>query len=523
MTDPRYWLWLSLSFSPGSAQCDLLLRSFNGNPKAIYDASPEVLRDICSDNQSLKALEANRDMNNVEAVIDKCEKENVGILTQASRYYPKSLLRITGSPPVIYYKGRLPDFSSRLTIAVVGTRDVTEYGKYSSYTISHDLAYSGAIIVSGMAKGSDTYAHRGALDAHGHTVAFLGCGIDVVYPKENASLMNEIIAKGTVMTDFAPGQRPDGWHFPIRNRLISGLSHGVLVTEASAKSGALITASYAQKQGKLLYAIPGKLGELASVGTNELIINGAKMITGAADIISDFKGLFSELKQPPQYLSQQKTNRNFLNRKYDRDQNNGNYDNIITNQTTLQAAQPLPKIIFDDKKEPDNSRRAMPENKNDVKSIEQDSIYAAVPGLKYPSEIPPDTGYEVNLSKEKADYYATIANTSYHRRFEPNSEFTASASSHGASENTIESQSDMPKIRHSERSNQPKAFLPDLTGLSENEAAILKFISQNGKSLADDMLPLKISISDILASLTVLEVKKRIVRLPGGYFDLIKE
>ncbi len=501
MTDPRYWLWLSLSFVPGSAQCDLLLRSFNGNPKAIYDAPPEAISAICKDSAALKSLGANRDMRYPEAVLDFCERNNIGILTQSSQHYPKALLRITGAPPVIYYKGRLPDFSSKPIISVVGTRDVTDYGKMASYTISHDLAYSGAIVVSGMAKGTDTYAHRGALDAGGHTIAILGCGIDVVYPKVNEHLMNEIILSGTVMTDFAPGQRPEGWHFPIRNRLISGISNGVLVIEAAAKSGALITASHALNQGKLLYAVPGKVGELASVGTNDLISKGAKMVTRASDIIADFSGMFSGLKSPPNYLSHTQN---------DIKHYEANPASAYRGQPNLQAAQPRPKVIYEDSTENYASKSHMPYHNTDNTSEYGYPYGNATDGLIYPDKVPPENGYTVELTEDKIKYFDRISNASYNRGFELGEKFTAG-----------------PAFDEIKKSRKPRASVsentePDLAGLGEKEAAILNYIRENGKTLADTLVTQDNSFSDIMLSLTTLELRKLIVQLPGGYFDIPK-
>lgn len=293
MYDCRYWLWLSLIFEPGSVRCDALLHAFGDNPKAVYEADRKDYEHICKNNLRLVNALCDKSLDRVYEVLSFCEKNNVGILTKDDPKYPSSLLRIQGQPPVLYYKGTVPDFSNRLTLATVGTRSVSEYGSSAAYTIAHDLAAAGAIVVSGMALGSDTAAHRGALDANGTTVAFLGCGIDRVYPRENEGLMQEIINNGAVMTDYAPGARPEGRHFPIRNRLISGVSHGVLVIEAAKKSGALITAEHALKQGKLLYAIPGRIGELASEGTNKLLISGAKTVTCSGDILDDFRHLFN--------------------------------------------------------------------------------------------------------------------------------------------------------------------------------------------------------------------------------------
>ena len=325
MYDFRYWLWLSLIFKTGSPLCDSLLHAFNHNPKAIYEADKAALSPFCKNNDLLLSRLSDKRLNRVYSILDFCQKENIGILTPENRHFPSALLKIEGQPLVLYYKGRLPSFSRSLCVSVVGTRNVTAYGSSAAYTIAHDLASTGAIVVSGMALGADTAAHRGALDAGGHTVAFLGCGIDIIYPKDNARLMQEIISCGTVITEYAPGLPPEGRHFPVRNRLMSGVSSAILVVEASEKSGAMITASHGLKQGKLIYAVPGKVGELASTGTNLLIRNGAKMVTAAKDIISDFSGLyefkFSQNRASEQMLKKQEQNSSV---KTDFFENNGN-------------------------------------------------------------------------------------------------------------------------------------------------------------------------------------------------------
>ena len=190
---------------------------------------------------------------------------------------------------MLYYRGVLPDFSEKLAISIVGTRRLSEYGRKNAFNISFDLAAAGAVIVSGMAIGIDGVAMAAALSASGQTVAFLGSGIDVCYPAAHRRLAQQIVKNGCVFTEFHPGASPDRMNFPIRNRLVSGLSAATLVIEGREKSGALITARYAKEQNKALYALPGNVGSPHSELTNMLIRNGAASVTSADDIINDFE------------------------------------------------------------------------------------------------------------------------------------------------------------------------------------------------------------------------------------------
>ena len=526
MSDIRYWLWLSLKFKPGSATRDNLLHYFGNDPKAIYEADAQVIDAFRPNDKQLIAVLSDKSLTEANRILDFCERENVGLLTPDSNHYPSSLMRITGRPPVIYYKGRLPDFSAHPTVGVVGTRDVTPYGSSAAYTISHDLASAGAIVVSGLARGTDTAAHRGALDAGGHTVAFLGCGIDVIYPKVNEKLTREMIARGTVMTDYPPGSRPEGWHFPIRNRLISGTSHGILVIEAPDRSGALITASHALKQGKLLYAVPGKVGELASVGTNKLISNGAKMVTNASDILSDFSELFGI--DPQRYLSQPTnaptkptvtvpSTREQYAKTHTETKNVAYYEGSAVR---LKAAEPRPIIVRGGISEEDAARAYM-SMETDIPSPPQPSRYqSSVIRLKYP-ETDENGVYEVALNNETKRRYENIVASEGKRyfgandRFVPTSDIKVTRSLKNI-HSVMKEADDIENVRLDDR--------PDLTGLTEDETAVVKHLYQKGRSSSDAIMSATgMSLPNLLTAVTMLEIKQRIAQLPGGYFELIKK
>ncbi len=292
MADSLYWIWLAESIGAGSRAYGPLLERF-GSPYEIYRADVEELYRIPETSERELACLCDKDLGRAHKIVDYCTRNGVGILTYDNERFPERLKKLRNSPIVLYYKGKLPDIDRRLCVAVVGTRKTTEYGEMSAYKMGYELAAAGAVVVSGMALGIDGIAACGALEAGGTSVAVLGCGIDIVYPKEHKTLMDNILKRGAVITEFAPGTPPMGYHFPIRNRIISGLCVGTLVIEADAKSGALITANEALYQGRDVYALPGNVDGVNSVGTNKLLKEGAKIVTRADDIIEDHEFLYS--------------------------------------------------------------------------------------------------------------------------------------------------------------------------------------------------------------------------------------
>lgn len=286
------WVWLSIACGAGSRSADLLLDNFGSSIRDIYEAGEEDYRQIPELPRRTAEKLCGKSLRAAQEVVAFCRNEGVGIITPDSPLYPARLGRIMNRPLVLYYRGILRDLEPEVCIAEVGTRDMSEYGSHSAYSVAYDLAKAGAVVVSGMAKGIDGMAHRGALDAGGYTVAVLGNGIDRAYPSEHIGLMNEITGNGIVLTEFRPFTAPAGHNFPLRNRIISGLSQGTVVIEAPLSSGALITAKYAEEQGRDVFALPGKVGEYNSSGTNRLIRDGAKIITRAADILLEYQPLY---------------------------------------------------------------------------------------------------------------------------------------------------------------------------------------------------------------------------------------
>ncbi|MBQ8214680.1 MAG: DNA-processing protein DprA [Clostridia bacterium] len=286
-----YWIWLSLCVSPGSKASDVLLEYFDENAQKIYEAGKEDYEKLDL-SEEVKARLLKKGSEEARKILFWCNDHGVRILAYDDPAFPQRLKRIGKRPVLLYCKGKDVDLNDNLLIAAVGTRRITEYGKRSAYTICHDLGCAGAVVVSGLAAGVDAVCHQGALDAGADTVAVLGCGIDITYPKENFELMEQIEKRGLVISEYKPGSRPSRSSFPIRNRIISGLSQGTLVIEADKQSGALITARCALSQGRDLFALPGMVGEQNSEGTNALLKEGALPVTDACDLLADYSLLY---------------------------------------------------------------------------------------------------------------------------------------------------------------------------------------------------------------------------------------
>ncbi|NLP29822.1 MAG: DNA-protecting protein DprA [Clostridiales bacterium] len=214
-------------------------------------------------------------------------KDEIKTVYNETAEYPELLNQIENPPEKLYYTGKL-ELGKTRCLAIVGSRKATAYGKWAAYNIAKRAADHDITIVSGLARGVDSYAHKGALDAGGNTIAVLGCGIDICYPKENKSLMKAIAKKGLVISEYPIGSTPLRHHFPLRNRIISGLSETVVVVEASLNSGSLITADYALNQGREVFAVPGNINNILSIGSNKLIQDGATPIVVIDDILEAF-------------------------------------------------------------------------------------------------------------------------------------------------------------------------------------------------------------------------------------------
>jgi DNA processing protein len=274
----------------GPLRCQKLLKQF-GSPEAILKADLSELQHVSGIGEYIASqIVSFRDKIDVEGEISKIEKQKVSLVTFSDDNYPPNLKSIFDPPIVLYVKGKLLP-QDRIAIAIVGTRRPTSYGKMVAEKLSKELAEGGVSVVSGLARGIDTSSHKGALSCGGRTIAVLGCGIDICYPPENRALFDQIAECGAVVSEFPMGTPPDRMNFPLRNRIISGLSLGVVIVEAGLKSGALITAECALEQGREVFAVPGNIFNLGTKGTHSLIKQGAKLVENCQDIIEEISCL----------------------------------------------------------------------------------------------------------------------------------------------------------------------------------------------------------------------------------------
>ncbi|MEW6661229.1 MAG: DNA-processing protein DprA [Bacillota bacterium] len=269
-----------------SKNCARLLHWF-GSPRAAWEAKETELKFFFEGKtEAVEQFIKYRKINTPEKLWARLEKENICVASVEDETYPNMLKTIQDPPPVLFWRGNY--LSNEKAIAIVGSRKATHYGKHVAETLARGLSVEGFLIVSGMARGIDTSAHLGALATDGLTTAVLGCGLDIVYPPENRELMERIQKQGAVVSEFPLGTRPESKNFPARNRIISGLSLGVVVVEAAEKSGALITVDYALDQGRDVFAVPGPITSPNSAGTNQLIKQGAKLVSCVQDIVEEY-------------------------------------------------------------------------------------------------------------------------------------------------------------------------------------------------------------------------------------------
>lgn len=294
MENSLYWLWLSLRLGQGSSVGVRILERF-GSPRTVYEASDEELLNFQKEfGEATVEKLLNKNLDEAYSLEEYCVRKNVKILHYGAQDYPKSLTNLKNPPIILYARGRTDLFTGKLCIGVVGTRDMSDYGRDAAYRIGYELASAGAVVVSGLALGIDSVAACGALDARGLTVAVLGSGIDHVYPAEHKKLAAEIEEKGILLSEYPPKALPSKPSFPMRNRIISGLSQGTLVVEASARSGALYTARDAILQGREVFALPGNVDCVSASGTNALIRDGATAVTCASDLLEHYAYLYRD-------------------------------------------------------------------------------------------------------------------------------------------------------------------------------------------------------------------------------------
>ena len=288
-----YWIWLTLRKGMGDRMRLQLLQRFR-TPEAIYAAESRDFEQVEGLTAGGRKALLDRDLAPARKILDSCAEKKVRILTFSDEAYPRRLKNIPDPPMVLYYKGTLPAFDDLPVIGLVGTRRASDYGLYIADRMGSQICRCGGTVVSGMAEGIDCEAMTGALRAGGVTVGVLGCGVDMIYPPSAKDLYRAVEETGCILSEFPPGTPPAKWNFPKRNRIISGLSCGVLVVEAPEKSGALITAREALEQGRDVFVVPGNIDSPTCAGSNRLLREGAAVVTDGWDVMEEYLGFFPD-------------------------------------------------------------------------------------------------------------------------------------------------------------------------------------------------------------------------------------
>ena len=284
-----YWIWLA-EHPELTAQHKRYIAEHFSDPEELYFG--QIPSNV--DPALQKALE-NKDLTIPKQILRKCAQKQIDVLVLTDDEYPKRLRNIPDPPLVLYYRGTLPDFDARPLIAMVGTRKATPYGISSTRRLAQQISACGGLVVSGGAFGVDTAAMEGALDNDDSVIAVLGCGVDVVYPRSNRRLFQDVLKKGCLISEYPPESNPEHWHFPQRNRIISGLANGVVVSEAPCKSGALITARYALEQGRDVFAVPGNIDMATCAGSNALLEEGATAVLSGWSVMREYEAHYPEI------------------------------------------------------------------------------------------------------------------------------------------------------------------------------------------------------------------------------------
>lgn len=282
----KYWVWLS---SIDNLSLDTIYKLLNifKEPERIWYLDKKDLEKINLNKEDIDRILNIYYKQNLDNIMYYIKKNNIITVSINDENYPNSLKNIYDPPILLYLKGNI-DLIYKKSISIIGCRLCSSYGKVVTKKFAYNLAKKNITIISGLARGIDTYAHIGALEANGNTIAVLGSGIDVIYPKENENLYNSIIKNnGLIISEYIIGTKPIPINFPKRNRIISALSSGVLVTEAKIRSGSFITVDFALEQGKEIFAVPGNINSVNSEGTNSLIKQGAKLVTSVDDILDE--------------------------------------------------------------------------------------------------------------------------------------------------------------------------------------------------------------------------------------------
>lgn len=296
-----YWIWFAELKKLNIQQKQWLLEHFR-DPEDIYHASEEALEAIEGMTPEILSALEDKSLEDAQHIVKDCAAKGIGILAFGDTCYPARLRNTFDAPVVLYYRGILPDWEARPVLGIVGTRKATPYGVNTARRFGRQIAACGALVVSGGAFGIDTMAMQGALEAGCPVVGVLGCGVDVVYPKSNGQFFAQVAEKGCLLSEYPPQTQPAPWQFPARNRIISGMSNGILVIEAPEKSGALNTAHHAMDQGRDVFVVPGNVDVPSCAGSNALLQEQAMTALSGWDVVKEYEAFYPgkvQKKDPP--------------------------------------------------------------------------------------------------------------------------------------------------------------------------------------------------------------------------------
>lgn len=294
MVKPMQVHWIWYSGRNISDRCKRMLLEYFRDAEEIYAASEEKLLQVPEMTEELCRELMDKDLTEAQRLENVSRRMHISLMTFADAKYPARLRSLHDAPVALYYQGVLPDWDHMPVIGIVGTRQATSYGCELAASMSSQIAACGGMVVSGGAKGIDTVALESALAAGGPVVAVLAGGLDRPYPASNIPLFRKICATGCLLSEYPPGTASNGWHFPIRNRIIAGISNGLLVVEAPAKSGALISARHALEQGRDVFSVPGSVTAPTCAGTNALLQEGARAVLSGWDVMKEYEMLYPD-------------------------------------------------------------------------------------------------------------------------------------------------------------------------------------------------------------------------------------
>lgn len=475
-----YWIWLAEALGAGNRSFVTLIEKF-GTARDIYVTPLDELGlGELFPERTAHTLENKlrvRELDRADEILSNCERYGITIVPYTSSFYPDVLRTIPDAPVLLYARGNLELIRDRLLVTVVGTRSMTDYGRRIAYAFGAGLAYGGAVVVSGMALGADSMALIGALDTDRPVVAVLGSGLDVIYPSEHKEVYYKILDEGLVFSEYPPGTPPVGSHFPIRNRIMSGLSAATVVVEAGETSGALITAKRAIEQGRKLFAVPGRVGEENAEGTNALIRDGAIPAVCAEDVLAEFEFMYRDTVSVQQAharlynvdtasLSENAMNRMRVGtaggkRNY---YGNGTYGGRIRDAVKKTAAvektHETPKP--NEPKKPASEPKTVPEPKPETEQKQHRGLFQ---------------GFKKENKHEESEKQTVNS----HEKMVP-------------------------------------AIKIDLELLDENEIKVYNKMKPNVPTLPDELVSADCPISQIMSSLTMLEIAGAVEAGHGGYF-----